>query len=248
MRKSSSRPASFTALPSCPMPQLLGARPQYRLMICATPSVKLHMPELSQLAVAILTAMRSPPRHYRLATDFAERLRIIPREKVDTATMVIQTANATVSRLGRDGLRTGAVAPNFVMESLHGHEVTFEEFQRGHLTLLIFSSNVCPPCQTLCKRLDLALPHVPDVRVLSLYNLGTGETSGTLSKSKAKFQVYFQRNWKASLKYEFFGTPAAYLISPDGRIAADIALGPDAIINLLFATQLKELLAVSSTV
>ena len=46
------------------------------------------------------------------------------------------------------------------------------------------------------------------------------------------FPVVLQEQWKLSREYAKFATPIAYLIDEEGRIAADIALGADAILAL----------------
>ena len=46
------------------------------------------------------------------------------------------------------------------------------------------------------------------------------------------FPVVLQEQWKLSREYAKFATPIAYLIDAEGRIAADVALGIDAILAL----------------
>src|SRR5215469_2591477 len=47
------------------------------------------------------------------------------------------------------------------------------------------------------------------------------------------FPVVLQKQWEVSRDYAFFATPVAYLIDPAGVIAADVAVGVDAIANLM---------------
>ena len=47
------------------------------------------------------------------------------------------------------------------------------------------------------------------------------------------FPVVLQKQWEVSREYAFFGTPVAYLIDEAGVIAADVAIGVDAVLDLL---------------
>lgn len=50
------------------------------------------------------------------------------------------------------------------------------------------------------------------------------------------FPVVLQRHWEVSRQYAMFATPVAYLIDGAGLIAAEVATGPDAVMNLLAGT------------
>jgi hypothetical protein len=42
-----------------------------------------------------------------------------------------------------------------------------------------------------------------------------------------------QQQWEISRQYAIFATPVAYLIDPGGLIVADIAVGADAILDMM---------------
>jgi thiol-disulfide isomerase/thioredoxin len=46
------------------------------------------------------------------------------------------------------------------------------------------------------------------------------------------FPVVLQQQWEVSRSYAFFATPAAYLVDETGVIAADVAVGVDAVLEL----------------
>ena len=47
------------------------------------------------------------------------------------------------------------------------------------------------------------------------------------------FPVLLQKHWEISKEYAMFATPVAYLIDEQGVIAKDVAVGSDAILQLL---------------
>ena len=44
--------------------------------------------------------------------------------------------------------------------------------------------------------------------------------------------MLLQKQWEVSRDYAFFATPVAYLIDETGAIAADVAVGVDAVLEL----------------
>jgi hypothetical protein len=49
------------------------------------------------------------------------------------------------------------------------------------------------------------------------------------------FPIAVQRHWELSKDYGIFATPVGYLVGEDGVLAADVALGADAITRLAAA-------------
>jgi hypothetical protein len=63
-----------------------------------------------------------------------------------------------------------------------------------------------------------------------------GEPSANRQKvtqHRLTFPILLQRHWELSRRYGIFATPVAYLINEAGVIAADVAVGADAILTLL---------------
>lgn len=52
------------------------------------------------------------------------------------------------------------------------------------------------------------------------------------AQHRLTFPIGLQRHWEISKLYAMFATPIAYLIDGDGRVAAPVAKGPDAILGL----------------
>ena len=64
------------------------------------------------------------------------------------------------SRIERNGLKVGTIAPAFRLPDLRGGTVAFEDY-RGRRVLLVFSDPHCGPCEELAPHLVPAPPGVP---------------------------------------------------------------------------------------
>jgi peroxiredoxin len=136
------------------------------------------------------------------------------------------------SRLNRNGLQAGMLAPSFTLPRLEGGELSLEEY-RGHRVLLVFSDPHCGPCDLLSRQLEQLHRQIPDVQVLMI---SRGEVEANRQKVRhhqLTFPVVLQRAWEISRLYAMFGTPIGYLIDEQGSIAADVAVGMGPILALL---------------
>ncbi len=155
------------------------------------------------------------------------------------------------SRLKRDGLKAGILAPDFRLPRLDGRgELSLEDF-RGRRVLLVFSSPRCGPCHTLAPQLEkFHRAQQEDERSHAGTPAGNGQSSSAvqvlmISKGEPKenrakvreqgltFPVVLQQQWEISRRYAMFATPAAYLIDSNGIIEQDVAAGTPAIEALL---------------
>jgi peroxiredoxin len=155
------------------------------------------------------------------------------------------------SKLKRDGLKAGTPAPDFRLPRLDGRgELALDEL-RGRRVLLVFSDPHCGPCNALVPELEkFHSQNKQNVRPPSSLPPGEGEPSpavevvmisrGEPKENRAKvkehgltFPVVLQRQWEISRRYAMFATPVAYLIDEQGVITHDVAVGVDAILELL---------------
>ena len=160
------------------------------------------------------------------------------------------------SKLKRDGLKPGEPAPDFQLPCLDGTERSLQDF-RGRRVLLVFSDPHCGPCSTLAPRLeqfhrengeeggcgslspggrnegegDHSLP--PQVVMISRGD--PKENRAKVKEHRLTFIVLLQQRWEISRRYAIFATPVAYLIDESGVLQHDVAVGVDAILNLLQA-------------
>ena len=143
----------------------------------------------------------------------------------------VRAAPTSESKINRDGLAAGTLAPNFVVRDLKGDVHSLTDY-RGKRVLLVFSDVTCGPCEVLAPDLVKLAGDRDDVQVVMI-SRGNAE----LNKQKAEhhaypFPVLLQKSWEISKQYGMFATPIGYLIDEDGVIVKDVAVGNDAILAL----------------
>jgi peroxiredoxin len=162
------------------------------------------------------------------------------------------------SKLKRDGLKAGSPAPEFRLPRLDGEgDLTLSEL-RGKRVLLVFSSPHCGPCNSLAPEMEKfhreqRRTERPLSRALSVSEgereNGNGVAVVMISKGEPKenrakvkehgltFPVVLQQRWEISRRYAMFTTPIAYLIDEAGVVIKDVAVGTDAILELMAQTR-----------
>ena len=139
----------------------------------------------------------------------------------------------TESHIERNGLKAGTPAPIFRLPDLQGRMVSLEEY-RGRRVLLVFSDPQCGPCDALAPHLS-RLHQEHENNGLALVLVGRGDEEENRRKAEQfglRFPVVLQEKWKLSKEYGIFATPVAFLISKEGVIEKDVAVGRDAILAL----------------
>jgi peroxiredoxin len=161
----------------------------------------------------------------RLDTLESESIEASPRRRV------FADRSLANSRIKRDGLSAGTMAPPFSLPTVDGRAVGLADYA-GRRVLLVFSDPACGPCMELLPRLDAAA-RVSDVPVLVI-SRGTVEANRQkLLEARSSLTVALQANWEISKLYAKFATPIAYLVDEQGRIASEVAIGGRAILSLL---------------
>jgi peroxiredoxin len=145
------------------------------------------------------------------------------------------------SKIIRDGLKAGTPAPGFTAPDISGGLVSLDDFG-GRELLLVFSDPHCGPCDELAPKLArFHREHSSDGPAMVL--VGRGDLEENRKKARLhgiEFPVVLQDKWKLSKEYGIFATPVAFLIDANGVIAQDVAIGPDAILNLALETVKEE--------
>jgi peroxiredoxin len=136
------------------------------------------------------------------------------------------------SRLKRDGLPAGTPAPAFTLPTLDGGELSLEAY-RGRRVLLVFSDPHCGPCDALAPQLEALHRRTPQVPVLMVSRGEVEENRRKVRQHGLTFPVVLQRQWEVSRAYAMFATPVGYLVDEAGVIAAGVATGAPAILDLL---------------
>ena len=98
--------------------------------------------------------------------------------------------------------------------------------------LLVFSDPDCGPCELLAPMLERGSRQNPGVPVVMVSRGDPDRNRSKVVEHGLTFPVVLQEHWNLSRQYAKFATPIAYLIDGDGHIAADVAVGIDAILAL----------------
>jgi peroxiredoxin len=145
------------------------------------------------------------------------------------------------SRIQREGLKAGTVAPSFSLPDLDGDTVSLEQY-RGRRLLLIFSDPHCGPCDALARKLA-GVRHEHQENGLALLMVSRGALEDNRRKAfehAIEFPIVIQPGWRISKQYGIFAMPVAFLIDEKGVIEHDVARGPDEILALARASPADE--------
>jgi peroxiredoxin len=137
------------------------------------------------------------------------------------------------SKIKRDGLKAGTVAPEFRLPRLDGHGELALSDLGGRPVFLVFSSPGCGPCNTLAPQLEKFHREHPELELVMISKGEPKENRAKVKEHRLSFPVVLQQQWETSRQYAMFATPVAYLIDEDGVVTADVAVGVDPILDLL---------------
>ena len=136
------------------------------------------------------------------------------------------------SKIARDGLPPGSIAPDFRLPRIDGGELALADY-RGRRVLLVFSDPGCGPCQQLAPHLNQAALRHRDIDVIMISRGDEEANRQKAREHKLKFPVVLQRQWEISKLYAKFATPIGYLIDEYGIIASEVAIGAEPILALV---------------
>jgi peroxiredoxin len=138
------------------------------------------------------------------------------------------------SLLNRNGLDPGVTAPEFVLPDLDGNHRSLSSLLDKRV-MLVFSDPECGPCQALAPEL-VQLHHQYVNDGLRVIMISRGDAEANRAKARQHnfpFPVLLQNRWEVSKDYAMFATPIAYLINRNGTIAKPVAVGRNAILELV---------------
>jgi peroxiredoxin len=135
------------------------------------------------------------------------------------------------SRLNRNGLKAGSVAPEFILPRIDGGELSLSDL-RGERVLLVFSDPNCGPCDELAPRLQELHLTRPELQVVVISRRDADATHSKADTLGLTYPIVMQKQWEVSLKYGMFATPVGYLIDEQGVLLSDIAVGVEPILAL----------------
>jgi peroxiredoxin/uncharacterized membrane protein YphA (DoxX/SURF4 family) len=154
-----------------------------------------------------------------------------------TASTAAARPTNTDRQLTGNGLPLGAAAPTFALPDLSGEVRTLEQLRAtGKPVVLIFSSPNCESCQVLVPRLPAQVAAHRDQLTIALVSRDTVERNLTKLKEPGDLSVLRQRNYEVAEDYDVTTSPAAIVVGPDGYITSELAMGGQAILQLITDT------------
>ena len=137
------------------------------------------------------------------------------------------------SRIERNGIKPGTVAPDFTLPDVNGRRVSLQDY-RGKRVILVFSDPHCGPCMQLAPYLVRAYERRRVATEIVMISRGEAEENRQKAESLGiPFPMVLQDRWKLSKKYGIFATPVAFVVAEDGRTEGEAAIGVDQIRTVL---------------
>lgn len=133
------------------------------------------------------------------------------------------------------GLPIGSRAPAFELPRVSGESLSLDALLLDHKPiLLVFSDPKCAPCEALMP--DLAHWEEQHSNELVVVLISREDKGGTTFGKYQLRNVLVQQNHEVSEKFHSAATPSALLIRADGSIGSHIAMGSQAIAELVAET------------
>jgi len=158
----------------------------------------------------------------------------VPTETVDRVPETLDDSAPPRPVVPETGLPVGTPAPEFELASMTGPARSLQSLrEQGKPIVMVFSSPHCEPCRALWPHLSRWMRE--HETALNIVVVSRGLAKETLAKLK-EFElsrVLVQREFEISEMYGITSTPAALLIGDDGLIRSEIAVGRDAIQELI---------------
>ena len=132
------------------------------------------------------------------------------------------------------GLPVGTPAPDFELPGITGQKSSLQSLRaQGRDLLLVFSSPYCEPCHALAPKLARWTREMEGS--LNIVLVSRGSVRDNLAKLKEfdPSRVLLQRDFEISEAYDCTATPTAVVVGADGLIRTELAVGREAIQQLV---------------
>jgi peroxiredoxin len=136
---------------------------------------------------------------------------------------------ATIAPSPLSGLEVGAKAPEFALPDLDGRQRTLKEFL-GEPFAIAFFDSACGYCRAMAPRLG-AVPG----RATRMLIVGRGDPDWyrtAAAEHEWSCEVVLDAEGQVASAYQTTATPTGYLVGGDGRTAAPLGMGADALLEL----------------
>jgi peroxiredoxin len=135
------------------------------------------------------------------------------------------------------GLPLGATAPGFALPAVTGETVSLDGLlARGRSVALLFVSPGCGPCSTLLPDLGRWQASLGNRLTMALVSSGSVEDNLQIADDHGLENLLLQEGSEVLEAYRVHSTPAAVMLTPEGRIATVAAEGPHTIEPLIRLT------------
>ena len=165
-------------------------------------------------------------------------------EKLDAMKKLIDEDYAEPAPIEREdalppveGLPVGAPAPDFSLAALNGAQISLPDLlAKGNPVLLLFISPNCNPCKALLPLLRVWQRDYAGQLTIALLSKGEPkEIENRIAKYDAEY-LLLQAESNVADAYQALWTPAAVVISREGKIASQATYGDEAIRALVTHT------------
>jgi peroxiredoxin len=131
-------------------------------------------------------------------------------------------------------LTVGSSAPNFVLPSVNGRNLTLADLtSAGKPTLLVFADADCPPCRALLPRLSQWQHDYSETITIAIISNTTSGGFATEVSDYGLTNVAIEDNRSVADAFDARVTPSAVVVGPDRRVWSGLAQGEPQIGELL---------------
>jgi peroxiredoxin len=144
-----------------------------------------------------------------------------------------QSAATHAHDLASVGLPVGTPAPPFELGALAGPSLTLDDLlTRERPVLLVFTEPQCVPCAALLPQLKRWQSEHAERLTVAVISQGDRAVNRKIA-DQGLTAVLLQEGREVRVAYDVPGTPGAVLIHQDGTVASEVAMGADAIQQLV---------------
>lgn len=178
------------------------------------------------LATALFQILKQQGRLLLRLEQVEKRLELDASESIDRGTVALQAGTPT-------GLPAGTALPEARLTDLQGETVALKDF-RGRRVLLAHWSARCGFCDLIAPDLARLAPELEKAGVrLLLVSSGTAEAERELAREHGlESHVLLQTKADPIEAIARLGTPSAYLLDEEGKVAKPLAVGTDQVLEL----------------
>lgn len=146
--------------------------------------------------------------------------------------------NGSVHEPAAQGLPVRTVAPAFELPLLDGGRVTLEHLLGlGKRVVLLFAHPGCGPCKALLPEIARWHQESPGKFTFAMISEGSIRENQQFVAGYKLPYVAIQKDLLVSNAFAAYGTPAALIIEPDGRVGTPVAGGAQQIYQLLESSE-----------